>query len=236
MTNNSINRRKTAKRLHLSDARLVKISGAVSRVVPKRAFDLAVAAPALMVSAVPIAFAAAALAIDLQENPFFIQERVGKDGKRFKIYKLKSMKSGDGSDEERKTKLGHWMREHHFDELPQFWNVVKGDMSIVGRRALTEKDHYARRLGEQLKHKPGVFPPSEQRDHKKALGRENEFDNDIEKYGWVYPTLRIFWIATNELTVRPVKAVFNRSSGAEGQQSKQPQREKSHANDQKPKP
>ncbi len=76
------------------------------------------------------------------ERPFYIQERVGKDGKVFKIYKFRSMKGVPPvndpllSEEEtvRVTRFGRVLRKYRIDEFPQFYNVLKGDMSVVGPR------------------------------------------------------------------------------------------------------
>ncbi len=86
-------------------------------------------------------------------SPFFVQERVGKNGKTFKFYKFRSMKpnaeaelenlleqnEADGhafkmKDDPRITKVGKFIRKTSIDELPQLWNILKGDMSIVGPR------------------------------------------------------------------------------------------------------
>lgn len=73
----------------------------------------------------------------------FKQERIGKDGKPFYIYKFRSMRvdaEKDGpmlcTEEEdgRLTRVGRYLREHHLDELPQLWNVLKGDMAFIGHR------------------------------------------------------------------------------------------------------
>ena len=86
------------------------------------------------------------IAIKLEDGgpAIFKQERIGKGGKPFMLYKFRSMKvdaekSGkpqlwSGEEDERLTKVGKFIRNHHLDELPQFWNIWKGDMSFVGYR------------------------------------------------------------------------------------------------------
>lgn len=76
---------------------------------------------------------------------FFLQERPGLNGELFHVIKLKTMKddtSSDGiqlTDEKRLTKLGHFLRASSIDELPQFWNVLRGDMSLIGPRPLLKE-------------------------------------------------------------------------------------------------
>ena len=94
----------------------------------------------------------------------FYQERPGKDGKIFKVIKFKSMtdeKDADGNllpDAQRLTKIGRFVRSTSIDELPQFFNVLKGDMSLIGPRPLLVKylPYYSER--EQLRHtvRPGI--------------------------------------------------------------------------------
>jgi len=91
-------------------------------------------------------FIAVYVAIKLEDGgpAIFKQERIGRGGKPFMLYKFRSMKvnaEGDGKpqlwqgeEDARLTKDGKFIRNHHLDELPQFWNIWKGDMSFVGYR------------------------------------------------------------------------------------------------------
>lgn len=88
----------------------------------------------------------------------FVQERIGKGGKPFDIYKFRSMKLNSEKDgkprlarnnDDRLTKAGRFLRRHHLDELPQLWNVLKGDMSFVGPRP--ERQYYINKI---MEHNP----------------------------------------------------------------------------------
>lgn len=108
----------------------------------KRAFDTAAAAMGLLICA-PL-FAATALAILIREGRpvFYSQERVGKSGRIFTLYKFRTMRrdaEANGSawasaNDPRITRMGWWLRKLRIDELPQLWNILKGDMSVVGPR------------------------------------------------------------------------------------------------------
>ena len=67
---------------------------------------------------------------------FFIQKRSGRGGKAFNLVKFRTMKASGGSDAQRLTRFGRFLRASSLDELPQLWNVLKGDMSLVGPRPL----------------------------------------------------------------------------------------------------
>lgn len=105
--------------------------------VEKKVLDITVASFATIVSVPIIGYLAYQKYIEDGESPFFVQERVGKGGKIIKIIKIRSMRGGEEPDEERVTELGKWLRKTHLDELPQFWLVFKGYMSIVGPRPIT---------------------------------------------------------------------------------------------------
>lgn len=109
----------------------------------KRAFDIVVSGGALIVLCVPLAVMTAWLHFaNKGAGAFFFQERPGKNGKVFKVIKFKTMtdeRDNNGKilpDVDRLTKLGEFVRSTSIDEFPQLWNVLKGDMSIIGPRPL----------------------------------------------------------------------------------------------------
>jgi len=109
----------------------------------KRLFDIIIALVGLIIAAIPMLFIALAVKIDSRGPVIFKQERIGRKGKVFKIYKFRSMcvgaeKTGSGVYSEkgdaRVTKVGKFLRATSLDELPQFFNLLKGDMSLIGPR------------------------------------------------------------------------------------------------------
>lgn len=113
------------------------------RNVWKRVVDVVISASLLLVLSPFLLLVTLVLQwVNQGGGAFFLQERPGKDGKLFKIVKFRSMteeRDAQGnllSDEARMTKVGSWIRSTSIDELPQLWNVLKGDMSLVGPRPL----------------------------------------------------------------------------------------------------
>jgi Undecaprenyl-phosphate glucose phosphotransferase len=124
--------------------------------VLKRAVDVALSAGVVLGGAIPTAIIALLIKRSSPGPIFYTQERMGLDGKAFTVYKFRSMPvdAEDASgpvwardDDPRATSIGRWLRRHDVDELPQFWNVLRGDMSIVGPRP--ERPFFV----EQFKHK-----------------------------------------------------------------------------------
>lgn len=134
----------------------------------KRAFDIAFSSLVLLVS--PLVLIPVAIAIKLSSpGPiFFVQERTGYKGKSFKCYKFRTMRVNADADkaqatahDPRKTKVGDFLRRTSIDELPQFFNVWKGDMSVVGPRPhmLKHTEDYTRLIDKYMvRHvvKPGI--------------------------------------------------------------------------------
>ncbi len=112
----------------------------------KRGIDVVASGGALLVLALPLAAVTAWLHFaNKGAGAFFFQERPGKDGRIFRVVKFKTMtdeRDADGKllpDAQRLTKVGRLVRSTSVDELPQLWNVLKGDMSLVGPRPLVVK-------------------------------------------------------------------------------------------------
>lgn len=125
----------------------------------KRVMDITGAIVGLIITAVVTVFVAPPLLIESPGPLFFSQVRVGKNGRRFRIYKFRSMymdaeerkkelmdqNEMDGlmfkmENDPRVTKVGKFIRKTSIDELPQFWNILKGEMSLVGTRPPTEEE------------------------------------------------------------------------------------------------
>ena len=108
----------------------------------KRLLDLVVAVGGLVVLAPVLLLLAAVVAGRLGRPVIFVQERTGQRGRTFRLYKFRSMTDARGpdgalrSDAERLTPLGRWLRATSLDELPELWNIVRGDLSLVGPRPL----------------------------------------------------------------------------------------------------
>jgi len=110
-----------------------------------RALDLLIAGPLSVLTAPVVAVLALAIRLESPGDPLYTQTRVGLDGQLFEIYKLRTMVRGaeftgaglaiqEGDD--RITRIGAFLRRYSLDELPNLWNVLRGEMSIVGRLAV----------------------------------------------------------------------------------------------------
>lgn len=119
-----------------------KVAGGLGYRFVKRAFDVVSCGCALIVLAIPVGIIALKIKSESPGPVIYAQRRVGKDGKIFDVYKFRSMyidAEARGAqwaqgDDPRVTPFGKVMRKTRLDEIPQFWNIVKGDMSLIGPR------------------------------------------------------------------------------------------------------
>lgn len=118
----------------------------------KRIIDIMVSSFALCLLAIPMAAIGVAVRLDSKGSALFRQQRIGYHGRPFNILKFRTMVTGAEKDgpklssenDSRITRLGHYLRKYRLDELPQFWNVLVGDMSLVGPRP--ERRHFIEQI------------------------------------------------------------------------------------------
>lgn len=108
----------------------------------KRVYDIIISFTAILILSPLFIVLSVVGAIEMEGCPFFAQPRQGKDGKFFKMIKFRTMtvaKDAKGNflpDEKRLTKYGKFLRKTSIDELPQLFNILKGDMSLIGPRLM----------------------------------------------------------------------------------------------------
>lgn len=177
----SLHRRAAATREHSEGRPKVTApkKGGVGYLVAKRVFDIVFSAGVCLVLAVPVAVACVAICVDTPGKPFFRQGRIGQGGKKIYIFKLRTMVSDAHDhperymssaqletwrreqkldDDPRITRVGRILRRTSLDELPQFLNVLSGDLSVIGPRPVTlaETYEYGDAREEVLSCKPGI--------------------------------------------------------------------------------
>ena len=152
----------------------------------KRVFDVMVAAAAIILLAPLLMAIAVAVRICLGKPVLFVQERPGLHGVPFKLVKFRTMRElydADGEpfeDEDRMTRLGEFLRAYSLDELPGFWNVLRGEMSLVGPRPLTMEYLPLYSVEQARRHevKPGITGWA-QVNGRNALSWEEKFRLDV---------------------------------------------------------
>ncbi|MGA9858875.1 MAG: sugar transferase [Solirubrobacteraceae bacterium] len=133
----------------------------------KRALDIAIALPLAIATAPLLALLGTAIRLESRGAAIYRQTRVGRDGVLFEIFKLRTMVSGAeftgaglaiAAGDPRITRLGKLLRRYSLDELPNLWNVLRGEMSIVGPRPTLkgQVDQYTERQRGRLAVKPGI--------------------------------------------------------------------------------
>ncbi len=152
----------TEKKQHLAKVKGKHIPFGPYEAFFKRPLDILLAGSALILLSPIMGITALLVKINLGSPVLFIQQRPGKNEKIFEIYKFRTMtdkKDENGKllpDEERLTKFGQLLRSTSLDELPELFNILKGDMSIVGPRPLLVE--YLERYSDKQKHRHDVRP------------------------------------------------------------------------------
>jgi len=186
----------------------------VTRVL-KRVLDIAVSLPAVVLLLPVFAVIIIAIRVSSKGPAVFKQERAGKDGRPFTFYKFRTMRldvdpfgaSPKSGDDPRLTRVGKFLREYSLDELPQLFNVLKGDMSIVGPRPLyvSQMAEWNERQKKRLLVKPGLTGLA-QISGRGELTREDKLELDVK-----YVETASFWADIKMILITVIQ-VFRRKS------------------------
>ncbi|WP_419786401.1 sugar transferase [Pseudodesulfovibrio sp.] len=169
----------------------------------KRIFDLCLTVPALLLFWPIILLVALLVRINLGSPVLFRQTRPGRYGRPFDIIKFRSMRDANGPDgrplpdAERLTRFGCFLRSSSLDELPELWNVLKGEMSLVGPRPLLMQylDRYTPRQARRHEVRPGITGWA-QVHGRNAIAWEDKFELDVwyVDHASVMLDLKILWL------------------------------------------
>ena len=184
----------------------------------KRTFDVVFSGAVCLVGLIPSAIVCAAIAADSPGSPIFRQERVGQGGKRIGIYKFRTMvadahehperymtpeqlaqweREQKVDDDPRITRIGRVLRNTSFDEIPQFLNVLLGDLSVIGPRPVTQAEtlEFGDERDEFLSVKPGItgwWQVTERNDATWENGRRQELELYYVRHASLALDLRVF--------------------------------------------
>ncbi len=152
-------------------------------------FDILIAGVLLIALLPLLLIIALAIRLSSRGPALFVQQRAGKDGKPFGLYKFRTMRldvdpfgpSPKSGEDPRLTRVGRWLREYSLDELPQLANIVEGDMSLVGPRPLyvSQMAEWNERQRRRLSVRPGLTGLA-QISGRGALTREEKLERDVE--------------------------------------------------------
>ncbi|CAN7361160.1 sugar transferase [Variovorax paradoxus] len=177
----------------------------------KRSFDVFFAVAALVLLAIPLAFLTWQVSRKLGKPAFFWQVRPGREGRSFELIKFRSMtnaRDANGQllpDAERLTPFGRFLRSSSLDELPELWNVLKGDMSLVGPRPLLMEylPLYSAEQARRHEVRPGITGWA-QVNGRNALSWEEKFKLDVwyvdNRSMWL--DIKILWITVRKVLMR----------------------------------
>lgn len=184
----------------------------------KRTFDVVFSGAVCLVGLIPSAIVCAAIAADSPGSPIFRQERVGQGGKRIGIYKFRTMvadahehperymtpeqlaqweREQKVDDDPRITRIGRVLRNTSLDEIPQFLNVLRGDLSVIGPRPVTQAEtlEFGDERDESLSVRPGItgwWQVTERNDATWENGRRQELELYYVRHASLALDLRVF--------------------------------------------
>ena len=177
----------------------------------KRLFDLIIACTALVLLAIPMVCLYALIYIKLGHPVFFSQVRPGLRGQAFKMVKFRTMTDARGEDgqllpdAERLTPFGRFLRASSLDELPELWNVVKGEMSLVGPRPLLMEylPLYSTEQARRHHVRPGITGWA-QVNGRNALSWDEKFKLDVwyVDHRSLWLDIKILWLTVKKVLVR----------------------------------
>ena len=184
----------------------------------KRLFDIAVAIVLIPIWIPLLALCALAVAFSMGRPVFFRQTRIGRGERPFTILKLRTMRQGAGSDGERITRLGAFLRRTSLDELPQFVNILRGEMSLVGPRPLLPEylPLYDARQRRRHEVRPGITGLA-QTSGRNAISWEKRLELDVQ-----YVEKRSFALDMCILVRTIAAAISGRGVSAEGEATMPP--------------
>ena len=165
-----------------------------------------------------LAAAAVGVRIAMGSPVLFRQERIGLGNRPFTILKLRTMRTGEGTDAERLTPFGKFLRKTSLDELPQFFNVIKGDMSIVGPRPLPSSylPLYSQEQRRRHEVRPGITGWA-QVNGRNGISWQKRFKLDV----W-YVDHRSLWLDLRILLMTVAAVVSRRGISAKGEATIKP--------------
>ena len=137
----------------------------------------------------------------------FLDLRAGLHGRPFRLFKFRTMRTGEGTDEERLTRTGRFLRASSLDELPELWNVLKGDMSLVGPRPLPVRylPRYTPQQNRRHEVRPGLTGWA-QVNGRNALDWDEKFRYDVD-----YVDGMSLWLDAKIILLTVVQVLFHRN-------------------------
>lgn len=203
------------------------VAGGLGYRFVKRAFDIAFSALVIAVLVIPVAILCLVIVLDSPGAPFFRQERIGKGGRPIHIWKLRTMvadahenpgryMTGEQletwmreqklDDDPRVTRVGRLLRRTSLDELPQFVNVLVGDLSVIGPRPVTLEETYefGDERGELLSVRPGItgwWQATERNAATWANGRRQELELYYVRHASLALDARVFALTLRAMFV-----------------------------------